>query len=152
MGWAVILIYTSWLYPINSNPAGLVGVFVNLNLVVFYGAPLKTIQNVIEEKNSASIHYETMIMNWINTTFWIGYGCARRDLVVVIPNATGLLLGIAQGVLCLLYPRSVDEPAARLSLHDLEPNLGEPEHTVPVLSPPEDEVKSQSSGNNPEIV
>jgi solute carrier family 50 (sugar transporter) len=104
--WAVILVYTSWLYPKSGNPASLVGILVNINLIVFYAAPLKTIQTVITDKNSASIHYETMVMNWINTSFWIGYGCARQSLVIILPNATGLMLGLVQGALCVLYPRN----------------------------------------------
>jgi solute carrier family 50 protein (sugar transporter) len=152
--WSVILIFTSWLFPRNSNPAGLVGLIVNLNLIAFYGAPLKTIQTVISEKNCASIHYETMIMNWINTSFWLGYGFARGDLVVIVPNGIGLLLGIAQGGLCLFYPRKVEEQGARLSLHELESDLRNPEEAVPnPSSPEEDGDKSQSSAaNNPELV
>lgn len=158
--WAVILIYTSWLYPHNYDPASLVGIVVNINLIVFYAAPLKTIQTVISERNSASIHYETMVMNWINTSFWIGYGIARRDLVIILPNGTGLLLGIAQGILCLLYPRQPQQGiAARLSLQELESDLlpqdlQNPEETIPetasVASGAEE--KSQGSNNPPEIV
>ena len=32
------------------------------------------------------------------------YGLARQNPIIVAPNATGLLLGVAQGVLCMLYP------------------------------------------------
>ena len=156
VAWAVILVYTSWLYPRNGNPAGLIGVIVNLNLIVFYGAPLKTIKKVVSEKNSASIHKETMIMNWINTTFWIGYGCARRDLVVIVPNATGLMLGIAQGTLCLLYPRN-EEASPRPSLQDMESDLLNPEEAVPVDTTPSpvedgDNNKSSQANDPPEVV
>ena len=139
--WAAILIYTSWLYPSKSNPGTLVGILVNINLVVFFAAPLKTIQTVIEERNSISIHKETMVMNWINTSFWIGYGCARGDFVIVLPNAIGLMLGLAQGALCMLYPRR-SQAEARLSLHELESDLmpdsnrsgNTPEETVPAAN------------------
>jgi solute carrier family 50 (sugar transporter) len=145
--WAVILVYTSWLYPKSGDPASLVGVLVNINLVVFYAAPLKTIQTVITERNSASIHYETMVMNWINTSFWIGYGCARRDPIIVIPNATGLMLGLAQGALCVLYPRhSSHDGAARLSLHELEEDLRQQHaNNSNFLSNPEEDVPESST-------
>lgn len=150
--WAIVLVYASWFYPQNSDPAPLVGFIVNLNLIAFYGAPLKTIRNVIAEENSASIHKDTMIMNWINTTFWIGYGSARRDLVVVIPNAIGLSLGMAQGVLCLLYSRHTGQTDARLSSGDLQADLRNPEEVIPDATAPEDEAKVQISANAPEVV
>jgi Sugar efflux transporter for intercellular exchange len=120
--WALILIYTTWLYPVHSNPAHLVGILVNINLVIFFAAPLKTIRTVVEQRNSISIHYETMVMNWVNTSFWIAYGCARRDIVILLPNATGLMLGLAQGVLCMIYPRQ-SHTGPRISLHELEEDL-----------------------------
>jgi len=122
--WAAVLIFTSWFYPKHSDPGDLVGIIVNFNLIVFYGAPLKTIQTVIHEQCSASIHYETMVMNWITTSFSIGYGMAKRDLVIVLPNIIGLLLGIAQGVLCLLFPRQLEhDGVARVSLRELDEPL-----------------------------
>lgn len=168
--WAVILVYTSWLYPQGHDPAILVGAVVNINLIVFYGTPLKTISTVISERNSASIHFETMVMNWINTSFWIGYGLARKDLVIILPNGIGLLLGIAQGILCLLYPRHsggeerLDNVEARLSLQELESDLlpqRNLEESIPAAGssssgPPSVASagkKSQGSNdNNPEIV
>jgi Sugar efflux transporter for intercellular exchange len=60
-----------------------------------------------------------MIMNWMNTSFWIAYGLARRNPVIVIPNTIGLLLGILQGLLRLAYPASSD--SASFGRHDLIP-------------------------------
>jgi uncharacterized protein with PQ loop repeat len=82
-------------------------------------APLQTVFKVISERNSASIHAPTMIMNWMNTTFWIAYGLARRNPVIVIPNSIGLLLGMLQGVLRLAYPASSE--SASVGRHDLIP-------------------------------
>lgn len=134
--WSCILIYTSWLYPPTRNPANLVGIIVNINLVAFYAAPLKTIQTVMAERNSASIHYETMLMNWANTSFWIAYGCARLDPVIILPNVIGLLLGIAQGALCVMYSRQSSSHGARLSLHELEEDIptNNPEEVAPAAA------------------
>jgi Sugar efflux transporter for intercellular exchange len=82
-------------------------------------APLQTVCKVISERSSASIHAPTMIMNWMNTSFWIAYGLARRNPVIVIPNSIGLLLGILQGVLRLAYPASSDSVSS--GRHDLIP-------------------------------
>jgi solute carrier family 50 (sugar transporter) len=107
IAWAVILVYAGWFVPYESGPepAHVVGLLVNINLVFFYGAPLQTMRQVIHDKSSASIHLPTMFMNYCNTSFWIMYGFTRRDPLIILPNATGLLLGILQGVLCFCYPR-----------------------------------------------
>ena len=75
------------------------------NVVFFYGAPLEAISRVIQAKSSQAIHIPTMIMNWMTTSFWMAYGIARKDPIIYAPNAIGLLLGIAQGVLVCVYPR-----------------------------------------------
>jgi solute carrier family 50 (sugar transporter) len=100
--WAVVIVYVGWFS--RSNPATVVGLVVNLNLIFFYAAPLQTMHKVIATSNSDSIHIPTMVMNWTNTSFWIGYGIARKDPIILIPNVLGLLLGLAQGVLRFLYP------------------------------------------------
>lgn len=101
--WSIVLVWVGWFS--TQNAASTVGIVVNVNLVFFYGAPLQTMRAVITESNSESIHIPTMIMNWCNTSFWIAYGFARRDPVIILPNSIGLLLGIMQGILCALYPR-----------------------------------------------
>ncbi len=40
-----------------------------------------------------------------NATFWLLYGIALWDFVVMVPNGIGLLLGIAQFLVCMWYPR-----------------------------------------------
>ena len=100
--WSAIIVYVGWFS--KGDPAAIVGVLVNINLIVFYGAPLQTIQKVVANRNADSIHVPTMVMNWTNTSFWIGYGVARRDLIIVIPNILGLALGLMQGLLKMRYP------------------------------------------------
>jgi Sugar efflux transporter for intercellular exchange len=46
-----------------------------------------------------------MIMNWINTSFWMAYGFARMDPIIYVPNGIGLVLGVAQGILVCFFPR-----------------------------------------------
>jgi solute carrier family 50 (sugar transporter) len=134
--WAVVIVYVSW-FSRGSNPASIIGVVVNLNLIVFYGAPLQTMHTVISTKNSASIHVPTMCMNWLNTSFWIGYGFAKNDMVIIVPNSLGLCLGLAQGVLKALYPsRPIDDNSLR---HSIVPTEDEPDIRVPP-TPPEEEL------------
>jgi solute carrier family 50 protein (sugar transporter) len=104
IGWAAVISWVGWLSS-STNPAATIGVVVNVNLVFFYGAPLQRVQTVVVERNSESIHVPTMVMNWMNTTFWILYGVAKQDFVIIVPNVLGLSLGLLQGVLCVMFPR-----------------------------------------------
>lgn len=102
--WIAVVIWVGWIGP-PAMAAPTVGVIVNLNLVFFYGAPLQTMKRVVlEDHHSNSIHRPTMYMSCINTTFWILYGLAIMNWVVIIPNALGLALGLAQATLCWFYP------------------------------------------------
>lgn len=103
--WSFVLMWVGWWHPTLNSPH-IVGLVVNVNLVFFYGAPLHTIREVLQKKCSDSIHVPTMVLNWSNTSFWLAYGVARKDPIILIPNALGLLLGLMQGLLVLLFPRS----------------------------------------------
>lgn len=85
----------------------IVGITVNINLFFFYGAPLSSIVQVFKERNSASIHITTMVTNTLNSCFWTAYGLAVGDAFIYIPNGTGAILGLMQGILVLLFPRQV---------------------------------------------
>jgi len=86
----------------------IVGISVNLNLVVFYGAPLSTIFTVLKTKSSSSIHIRTMLTNTFNGIFWAAYGFAITDLFIAVPNSLGAGLGFVQILLCLFFPRNSD--------------------------------------------
>jgi len=133
IGWAFVIVYVGWLNPLLS-PRSIVGMVVNLNLVVFYGAPLTTIRAVLRDKLSDSIHIPTMVLTNSNTIFWLVYGVARLDPVIFVPNGLGLLLGIAMMVLCIVYPRSNvlnDENSSEQNL--LEDNDESNEHAESLM-------------------
>eukprot|EP00545_Synedropsis_sp_CCMP1620_P005943 CAMPEP_0119017388 /NCGR_PEP_ID=MMETSP1176-20130426/16416_1 /TAXON_ID=265551 /ORGANISM="Synedropsis recta cf, Strain CCMP1620" /LENGTH=241 /DNA_ID=CAMNT_0006971099 /DNA_START=46 /DNA_END=771 /DNA_ORIENTATION=- len=104
VAWGVILVWVGWIQQ-SYSPALIVGICVNVNLVFFYGAPLEAMWRVIRSQSSDAIHVPTMIMNWINTTFWMAYGFARQDPIIYLPNGIGLVMGILQGILVCLFPR-----------------------------------------------
>jgi solute carrier family 50 protein (sugar transporter) len=106
--WVVVISFVTW--GMEDDPtaaAATVGIVVNANLIFFYAAPLQTLRSTVRTRNSASIHRPTMYMNWCSTSFWVLYGVAKKDLVIIIPNAIGLSLGLTQGVLCACYPSIV---------------------------------------------
>ena len=87
----------------------IVGLAANLNLSFFYGAPLSTIFTVIKERNTASIHFLTMVTNTANGIFWAAYGIAVLDYYIFVPNGLGALLGFVQFALYVLFPRKEAE-------------------------------------------
>lgn len=93
----------------SSSPSNVttqvVGYAVNLNLVFFYGAPLSTIWTVVKQRNAQSIHLPTLITNTLNSSFWLAYGLAVKDVFIVVPNGMGAALGAIQVVLLVLFPR-----------------------------------------------
>mmetsp|Transcript_1422 Transcript_1422/g.3330 ORF Transcript_1422/g.3330 Transcript_1422/m.3330 type:complete len:292 (-) Transcript_1422:170-1045(-) len=103
--WFLILSITS-LAPISKRDTKLViGIAVNLNLIFFYGAPLSTIVTVVRTRNSASIHFLTMVMNTFNAFFWCVYSSAIGDYNILIPNGLGFLFGAVQIALYSIFPR-----------------------------------------------
>lgn len=101
-GWSLILIWVGWIAP--GSTAAVVGVVVNINLIFFFGAPLQALLQVVRTGSSDCIHVPSMAMTVINTSFWFSYGLARRDPVIYVPNTIGLILGLTQCALCLIYP------------------------------------------------
>ena len=60
--WGFILSSIVFMPMSNDFRADIIGVVVNLNLVVFYGAPLSSIAIVFKTKSSKSIHKRTLGM------------------------------------------------------------------------------------------
>lgn len=81
-------------------------VMTNINLTLFYGAPLSTIATVVKLRDSSSIHIPTMVTNTLNGAFWTAYGFAISDYFVAVPNGLGTLFGIVQILLCFAFTRS----------------------------------------------
>ncbi|VEU43039.1 unnamed protein product [Pseudo-nitzschia multistriata] len=106
--WAAVLVGVGWLEIANGREKEIVGIFVNINLLFFYGAPLQTIKIVIDEKCSDSIHNLTMLLNCTNAGFWGAYGIAMDNIVIYGPNGIGLFLGFSQVILCCIFPKSSD--------------------------------------------
>lgn len=107
--WMTILVGVGWLGlgVVNGREKEIVGIFVNINLLFFYGAPLQTMKTVLVEKRSDSIHTPTMILNCTNAAFWGAYGIAINNIVIYGPNGIGMLLGLGQAALCCLFPKGL---------------------------------------------
>ena len=101
VSWTVLLVIAGWFQPQSTV---IIGIFVNLNMVFFYGSPLQKIKQVVQEKNACTIHAPSTVLTLANTGFWTFYGISINKLVMIIPNACGLVLALIQGLLLLKYP------------------------------------------------
>lgn len=103
--WMIVISILSFLNLDVEQWKLYIGIIANINTLFFYGAPLTTIVTVLKTRDSSSIHRRTMIMNTVNACFWTAFGIGIMDLVVLIPNALGAILGFIQMFLCLIAPR-----------------------------------------------
>ena len=107
--WTVIISIIALVNMTQLARELIVGVCVNVNLLFFYGAPLFSIAKVLKERNSASIYIWTMVTNTANGCFWTAYGFAVQDPFIYVPNGLGALLGFAQVILVVLFPRNTQD-------------------------------------------
>lgn len=82
-----------------------VGNAVNINLSFFLAAPLSTIFHVLRVRDSSTIHLQTMMLNTINSSFWFIYGVSLLNPFIFVSNGAGVIFGVVQMVLCVLFPR-----------------------------------------------
>ncbi len=141
--WIGILVCVGWMGIGKGHEEAIIGIIVNINLLFFYGAPLQTIQTVIAEKSSDSIHTPTMILNCTNAGFWGAYGIAINNIVIYGPNGIGFFLSLCQAVLCCMYPKNPAEGSSPDV--DLTPLL-----TTPLVNSTEGESGTEEEEGGPD--
>jgi solute carrier family 50 (sugar transporter) len=103
----------------QSRQEFVLGVTVNLNFVFFYGAPLSTLWQVLLTHSSSTIHIPTLLFNTAHGAFWCAYAAAVLDPFIAIPNAVGVVLGVVQMILCVIFPRTTNnEPLSNETTTD----------------------------------
>eukprot|EP00884_Botryococcus_braunii_P015210 jgi/Botrbrau1/2372/Bobra.0395s0006.2 len=80
------------------------GLGANVLTISFFASPLSEVGEVLRTRSSAKLYLPQSAAIVANTTLWVAYGLAIEDLFVWVPNALGLVLGLAQVGLCLLLP------------------------------------------------
>jgi hypothetical protein len=104
--WIIVFSVIGFGENISANTKELiVGSVTNFCLVFFYAAPLSCIAVVLKTRNTATLHVPTMFTNTASSVFWGVYGFGVMDFFVAVPNLIGFLLGVAQIVLYMIYPR-----------------------------------------------
>lgn len=123
MGFAATLTLTGGLISLvleeedhRVNVWGAVTVAV---LLMYYGAPLSVLAQVIRTRNSAALLWPLAVMNTVNGALWVAYGLAVGDYFIWCPNLVGAVFGLVQLGLILVFP--ADRSMSRKNLS--EPNL-----------------------------
>lgn len=102
--WVAVISLICFLNLENRQRELIVGITVNINVCLFYGAPLSTIFEVLKKSDSTSIHRRTMAMNTTNACFWTAFGLGTKDYFILVPNGIGAVLGFVQMILCVVIP------------------------------------------------
>ena len=105
--WVAIITSICFLNIDKSEKELIVGISANINLLLFYGAPLSTIFTVLKTRDSASIHKWTMLLNTATSTFWAAFGFGTSDYFIMVPNGIGVVFGVIQMILCVVVPSKV---------------------------------------------
>ena len=80
------------------------GLYGSAICVILFASPLSTVREVLVTSSAASIYAPLTIAQVANCWMWTIYGFGIGDVWVYGPNGTGLLLGLVQLALKLLYP------------------------------------------------
>ena len=79
-------------------------------LVCYYSAPLSAMYAVFTTRSANSLNFPLCIASTINGVLWMGYGLARRDMFLAVPNAIGAAFGLFQ-LACILVFRGGPAPS-----------------------------------------
>lgn len=80
------------------------GLFASTFTVAMFGSPLSTVRTVVQQRNAASILGPLTMGQIINSALWTAYGVTLQQVFVWAPNLAGLVLGLVQLALKVVYP------------------------------------------------
>ncbi|GMF29467.1 unnamed protein product [Phytophthora lilii] len=95
VAFCILAAYTFY-YSIGTSGVTL----INLAL---YVSPLETIKEVIRKKDASTIPITISATFLANGAIWVVFSLKQDDMLVLVPNAIGLVFCIAQVVLYMIY-------------------------------------------------
>jgi solute carrier family 50 protein (sugar transporter) len=79
-----------------------------------FGVPLTVVRTVVTTKDTSLINRGFLVMQIVNCSMWTIYGIFTSNLVIILGNAIGLVLGLLQAGLVMAFPREIAaRPAPR---------------------------------------
>ncbi|ETO82805.1 hypothetical protein F444_03096 [Phytophthora nicotianae P1976] len=100
-----VIALLGWSGQSRSSTGTTLGVLVIISSVGLYASPMATIRHVIRTKTSSSMPFTMGVVNVINSFCWVVYAILVDDVFILVPNASGALLGSIQLILTCIYPR-----------------------------------------------
>ena len=91
------------------DPAAIIGNVAVIMCVLMFGSPLSALKTVLETKSAKSIPLPFTIATIVNCFLWSVMGLLDvHDFNVYFPNLLGLVCGLAQLALKLIYQDGKD--------------------------------------------
>ncbi|GMF52362.1 unnamed protein product [Phytophthora fragariaefolia] len=113
-----------WTGQTRSSAGTTLGVLVIISSVGLYASPMATIRHVIRTKTSSSMPFTMGVVNVINSLCWVVYAILVDDIFILVPNASGALLGSIQLLLTFIYPRKAPSEGQIISAVINDPRAG----------------------------
>lgn len=92
--------------------SALVGTLGSSFAIAYYTAPLSTMAEIIQKRDSSSLMLSMTAINLINATMWTLYGTALGDINVWGPNIIGMVLSSLQLILIFIFPKKANAATA----------------------------------------
>lgn len=80
----------------TSKPSDWIGLFASVSNLLMYAAPLAIVKTVVETKSDENMPFFLSLVGTIASIVWTAWGVSVNDIFVLIPNAIGIALGLAQ--------------------------------------------------------
>ena len=104
---ATLLLWTRLVFSsmASATRSLMLGYWASAFFIILCSSPLSTIKSVLKRKDASSIYAPMTLAQCANCGLWTAYGyLAIGDIFVWGPNLTGLLLGLVQLTLKLVFP------------------------------------------------
>lgn len=100
----IILSGIMTILPTIKSRTDTIGTLAVIFCIGMFTSPLSVLQNVIKTKSASSIPLPLALASVINCFLWLVTGIIKmKDLNVIIPNVLGLISGLAQISLKIIY-------------------------------------------------
>ena len=109
---AALLLWTKLILGGATSAArsSAVGMFATVICIILFASPLSTIADVIKTRDASSILAPLTASQCANCLLWTVYGIfSAKDIFVWGPNGTGLILGLVQLALKVVFASKQEE-------------------------------------------
>ena len=107
----------------RATAAMIVGISSDISSLLYYGAPLATVAEVIRTKDSSSLFVPAIVISAINCILWFFYGLLGvQSALIYVPNIIGILLCVGELIVRGIYPaksKSFEEKLAEETVEEV---------------------------------